>query len=75
MFCCLRFETFQTDVETSSGCARKRKKTKKEDDDHDGSKGKNEACVGEVPHESSMLCKALKSASETMFYAPMVRML
>merc|ERR1719405_17059 len=25
-----------------------------------------------VPHESSALCKALKAASETMFYAPMV---
>merc|ERR1719240_1825099 len=25
-----------------------------------------------VPHDSSALCKALKSASETMFYAPMV---
>merc|ERR1719409_1651653 len=28
-----------------------------------------------VPHESSALCKALKSASETMFYAPMVCMM
>merc|ERR1719420_989979 len=28
-----------------------------------------------VPHDSSALCKALKSASETMFYAPMVCMM
>jgi hypothetical protein len=28
-----------------------------------------------VPHESSALCKALKAASETMFFAPMVCMM